>query len=649
MKFSKYLQSNKIESLKHYYLDYTKLESITKAKPYADKDEELFVHEFEYEMRRVFDFINVKQGEFTKRSKDLEASTKSEYNSRDTFKSKQSSVKSEINKLQDEIKKFSEYIRMNVIGLNKILSKHDRITPYIIKPMYKSKIKHKIEGLETLDSLLYRISKIILTSTNLSKVSKISTQTFIRKTNKYWVHKDNIIALKCLILQHLPIYVFTAENKKIESTSSNFGSSKIKGEIESPFHNWEPKKHDTRISSIYLDNESFDLYKGRLRKDQGAEAIRIRWYTSKVTDIVFIERKRHEEDWTGEQSKKLRFQIFENLVNDYIKGNNIWNKIEEINKEDKEEAYILYNEIQNSIIQKKLRPVVRTFYKRNAFQLPNSAEVRISLDTSLCMIKECLDFQKPFMQWRRTDVNCEYPFYGLKKCDIVRFPYAVLEIKLQGTDDSQPKWIENLLKGDLVEHVHKFSKFIHGCSILYPQIMDIPYWLPQMNTDIRKEKFYETKKNEKKEFKNGLVIEVPTSTKNFYVDSEKSTPLSDSSKPLQLDIDDKRIAIPVRVEPKVFFANERTFLSWLHFSIFIGGIGTAMMGLGDKKAVWSGIVFIFVSVLFALYALYLYFWRAGKIRTRDPGPYDDLYGPALLVAVFLCAMLLSIFFKFPLH
>ncbi|KAJ2354584.1 vacuolar transporter chaperone, partial [Coemansia sp. RSA 2610] len=27
----------------------------------------------------------------------------------------------------------------------------------------------------------------------------------------------------------------------------------------------------------------------------------------------------------------------------------------------------------------------------------------------------------------------------------------------------------------------------------------------------------------------------------------------------------KRIAVPVRVEPKVFFANERTFLSWLNF------------------------------------------------------------------------------------
>lgn len=30
----------------------------------------------------------------------------------------------------------------------------------------------------------------------------------------------------------------------------------------------------------------------------------------------------------------------------------------------------------------------------------------------------------------------------------------------------------------------------------------------------------------------------------------------------------KRIVLPVRVEPKVFFANERTFLSWLHCNVF---------------------------------------------------------------------------------
>ncbi|KAM0688638.1 hypothetical protein COBT_000100 [Conglomerata obtusa] len=648
MKFSKYLKHHKIAELQYYYLDYDKLEMILCKDPYTEEDEQNFVQEYENEMKQVFDFINVKQGEFTRRSKELEANAKDTYKSRDTVNKKKTEVTSFITNLQDEIKMFSEYIRINIVGFSKILKKHDKCTPYVIRPMYKSKLKHKIEGLETLDSLLYRISKIMLTSTELVKSKQISNQTFIRKTNKYWVHKENIIQLKCLILKHLPIYVYTEKKKNDVSASSSFASDKMNNEIESPYHNWEPKKHDTRISSVYLDNENFDLYKGRLRKDQGAEAIRIRYYTSKMTDVIFIERKRHEEDWTGEESKKLRFKIFENRVNDFLQGLNVWNEIEHLNTESKDEAFILYNEIQNSIRNKNLRPVVRTFYKRTAFQLPNSARVRISLDTSLCMIKECHDFSKPFTHWRRKDVQCEYPFYGLKKCDIVRFPYAVLEIKLEGVDETKPDWIEDLLSSSLVEHVHKFSKYIHGCSVLYPKIIDIPYWLPQMNTDIRKDKYCDSMST-KKEFKEGILIDIPNNTKNVVINDEIMTSMTDSSRPLHIDIDDKRIAIPVRVEPKVFFANERTFLSWLHFSIFIGGIGTAMMGLGDKKAVWSGIVFIFVSILFALYALYLYLWRAGKIRTRDPGPYDDLYGPAILVAVFLMAMLLSIFFKFPLH
>jgi hypothetical protein len=34
----------------------------------------------------------------------------------------------------------------------------------------------------------------------------------------------------------------------------------------------------------------------------------------------------------------------------------------------------------------------------------------------------------------------------------------------------------------------------------------------------------------------------------------------------------------MRIEPKTFFANERTFLSWLHMSITIGSIAAAMLG-----------------------------------------------------------------------
>lgn len=38
-----------------------------------------------------------------------------------------------------------------------------------------------------------------------------------------------------------------------------------------------------------------------------------------------------------------------------------------------------------------------------------------------------------------------------------------------------------------------------------------------------------------------------------------------------------------RAEPKTFFANERTFLSWLHMALTMGSISAAMLGFSTTK------------------------------------------------------------------
>ena len=78
----------------------------------------------------------------------------------------------------------------------------------------------------------------------------------------------------------------------------------------------------------------------------------------------------------------------------------------------------------------------------------------------------------------------------------------------------------------------------------------------------------------------------------------------------------KRIVLPVRVEPKVFFANERTFLSWLHFCIVLGGLALGLLNFGDRVGQISGIIFTIVAMMFIVYALMLYQWRAHQIRNR---------------------------------
>lgn len=60
-----------------------------------------------------------------------------------------------------------------------------------------------------------------------------------------------------------------------------------------------------------------------------------------------------------------------------------------------------------------------------------------------------------------------------------------------------------------------------------------------------------------------------------------------------------------RIDPKVFFANERTFLKWLHTSVEIGSIASAMLGFraivaGDSEG-HEGLDIVRVSCVVLLY------------------------------------------------
>lgn len=236
---------------------------------------------------------------------------------------------------------------------------------------------------------------------------------------------------------------------------------------------------------------------GRLKKTEGAEAIRLRWYGGMETETVFIERKTHREDWTGEKSVKARFSLKEKHVNAFLCGKmtveSVFEKMRrEGKKSEKEIADLeqLAREIQYRVITRKYVPVTRSFYNRTAFQLPGDARVRISLDTELTMIREDnLDGQQRCgNNWRRMDIGVDYPFSQLSSEEIERFPYAVLEVKLQTqAGQESPEWVRELIRSHLVEAVPKFSKFIHGTATLFPtRIHLLPFWMPQMDVDIRK-------------------------------------------------------------------------------------------------------------------------------------------------------------------
>lgn len=114
-----------------------------------------------------------------------------------------------------------------------------------------------------------------------------------------------------------------------------------------------------------------------------------------------------------------------------------------------------------------------------------------------------------------------------------------------------------------------------------------------------------------------------------------------SSAPLLQTAPGKRIALPTRVEPKVFFANERTFLSWLNFTVILGSLAIGLLNFGDRVGRLSAGLFTFIAMATMVYALVTYHWRASAIRRRGSGPYDDRFGPTVLCLFLLLAVIVN--------
>ncbi|KAF3935386.1 hypothetical protein ABW20_dc0101491 [Dactylellina cionopaga] len=772
MKFGQHLRTGLIKEFNDYYLDYDGLKTELKQRLYprnsqytpsnpkewTEDDEGGFVAVLEAELDKIYTFQKVKASEIVRRIKAAEQEVEAVIKLLERNTRRRASVAAGVNDTETEsepndeefelleaelsdvisdVHDLAKYVQMNYTGFQKIVKKHDKQTGWILRPVFAARLNAKPFFKDNYDAFIVNLSRLydlVRTRGNPAKGDSSaggSQQNFVRQTTKYWVHPDNITELKLIILKHLPVLVFNP--------------------------NKEFAPEDAAISSIYYDNDDFDLYLGRLEKSEGAEAHRLRWYGGMDTQTVFVERKTHREDWTGEKSVKARFVLKEKNVNDFLAGRMKVDQVfEKMRKEGKksieeiENLEALARETQYTMIAKRLHPLVRSFYHRTAFQLPGDARVRISLDTELTLIREDnTGRNRAGNNWRRMDIGIDWPFKNLPAEDIERFPYAILEVKLQTQAGQEPpQWIRDLIASHLVEAVPKFSKFIHGTATLFPKdIKIIPFWLPQMGVDIKKPVTHRfgikrlqqgsttTGTSEDDEDSDTdlnspsspiLRRRLPIPEHNGHGSSGSSAPgniqdeeerageeeddffaedfpLYDSDDESGLESDDdenydwyspsdnyrvlkrkvrnvgkklviigrylvpkpipsvepglnvgfntpsgatrkhftaptgKRIFVPVRIEPKVFFANERTFLSWLEFSIYISTIAATLLNFGDKHTRYASLGFMFLALGSLCYCMGIFVWRHQKMRRRRAVRYHDAWGPtALCLLLLIC-------------
>ncbi|OSX57630.1 hypothetical protein POSPLADRAFT_1174167 [Postia placenta MAD-698-R-SB12] len=102
----------------------------------------------------------------------------------------------------------------------------------------------------------------------------------------------------------------------------------------------------------------------------------------------------------------------------------------------------------------------------------------------------------------------------------------------------------------------------------------------------------------------------------------------------------KKIATPIKVEGKVWFANERTWIAYLNTSVLVGTLALALFNASkDQIARNFAYAYALISVAILVYGYAVYQHRITLIQRRDPRPFVEIVGPVIISAFLFLAVL----------
>jgi uncharacterized membrane protein YidH (DUF202 family) len=125
---------------------------------------------------------------------------------------------------------------------------------------------------------------------------------------------------------------------------------------------------------------------------------------------------------------------------------------------------------------------------------------------------------------------------------------------------------------------------------------------------------------------------------------EKSTPLPPGvTTPTQLIKDSG----PLQVEPKVWLANERTYLKWQHICFLLGGFAITLYNAAgdDNLRLGMGIAYLVVAFFAGAWGYYMHRTRRDMIVARSGKDFDNMIGPMVVSFALIIALVLNFAFK----
>jgi VTC domain len=314
--------------------------------------------------------------------------------------------------------------------------------------------------------------------------------SFERQTNKYWVEETKLAAVLLLASTEAPLLVYGRPsglissdlllNKKNEEPPTATAASSLSL--------WDQVA--VKVSSVYFDSPTRHLYHARIEREEGSRLLRARWYGNQMPigdEPIYLELKTHHEAWVMDRSVKERVVIQEKYMPYFLSfvpwTEDVVRQIVSSANPDQEEyqrekgVHLLLT-MQEIIIQWNLRPCVRSVYERVSFQSADSNALRMTIDRNVTLFDESQNGGGSTGSTSLSSSSWCVPD-GSAGSGLV-FPYSIFEIKVTASSDKEPhgddfgqRWAES----GLIIDAAKFSKYQTGV-VAYNQekIGILPYW-----------------------------------------------------------------------------------------------------------------------------------------------------------------------------
>ncbi|KAK4514297.1 60S ribosomal protein L16A [Mucor velutinosus] len=352
-----------------------------------------------------------------------------------------------------DINDLTKFTRLNFKALEALIQQHDRLTSTNRRPLLVEVCRTRPLDSQRFDGILVQVSSLLdtcrgrLDQGDSSVATEPNRQDYINA--RYWIHQDNVTEVKAILLFNLPI-----------------------------FGNDSYEQSERAMSYIYLDNDSFDEYTAQLQSDDGAELLTCRWNGDiQSASQVFVERHVFVK---GGFSTQDGIAIDKNQLYDFILTQNYSAEayaqdLKNVGFDQNyvELSYTIAKNIQSSIIDKRLEPKLQIHFNRLLFEAPHDKTLSVSLDNNVTLNVTSNKFS---MEWLHSNDAITDKRHV--------FPHAILETRM--LDKAPPQWLSRLLESRLVYEVPRFSICLHGVALFWsPQLPLLPWWLSQIDIDIR--------------------------------------------------------------------------------------------------------------------------------------------------------------------